>query len=125
MMKIPLIILYIVAMVVIGAVSDGLFDDGLKVWGHALGALEVAMLFSFAFIFRLEWKVFLVVGLSYLFIRIACFDITYNIVRDLPILQIGTTSLWDNFISKIPPYGMVFARSIFLIAGIAIPIKEL
>jgi hypothetical protein len=43
-MKPYIYILYFIACIVIGASADGLMDDGFKLWGHILGALEVLLL---------------------------------------------------------------------------------
>ena len=124
-MKKLLIILYLILCVAVGAVADGLFDDGLKVWGHALGAVEVALLFSFAFLFNLKRGDLLPLALAYIFFRIAGFDYIYNLTSDNPIFFNGSTSLWDNFLSQFPTHGITFAKSLFLITGVFIPINEL
>jgi len=124
-MKRLLIVLYLVTAVVVGAIADGLFDEGLKIWGHTLGAVEVCLLLSGAFVFDLRRRDWFAFAAAYVCLRIAGFDYVYNLVRGLPILEVGSTSAWDNVISLFPPHGLVFVRSIFLVVGIFIPINEL
>ena len=64
---------------------------------------------------------------SYISIRIAVFDYSYNITRGLPMSHIGTTSITDKIQQKFnPPAGHIFfPKMIFFTVGITIPIKEL
>ena len=124
-MKAYLIILYIIGCTVIHALADASFDDGLKLWGHSLEAISIAMFISGAFIFDLKRKHW-----GWLLVAFACwnivgFDYLYNLFRGLPWDFHGTTSNWDIFLSKYPEHGIIFARVIFLIAGIFIPLREL
>ena len=119
------IIGYLIATVLIAATGDALFDSGAKIWGHSLEAVEVLLLISGPFIFqfkRRDWWAYVITLVAF---RIAFFDYTYNLVRGLPLTFIGHTSWWDIIISKQYPSGLLFGRIIFLILGVALPIKEL
>lgn len=120
-----LIIGYLIACVVIAATGDGLFDSGVKVWGHTLEAFEVLALISGPFIFKLKQRDWWAYVIALIAFRIAFFDYTYNLIRGLPWDFVGHTSWWDIIISKQYPHGLLFGRVIFLILGIALPIKEL
>jgi len=124
-MKAVWIILYLMAAVAIGAVSDGLNDEGIKTIGHALGALEIAMLLSGAFVFKFTRQHFIAFMAAYIAWRIVGFDYAYNLTRGLPLLYLGNSNWWDSFFSKQLPSGVVFARMIFLALAIAVPIKHL
>ena len=117
---------YHTACVALGAVADGLYDDGYKDWGHALHAVEIGGVLAGPFIFKprgsSEIASYL---LSYGFIRLSLFDSFYNLTRDLPLLYSGSTSVYDRTMSGIPPDGRAFIKSWSLVVGFAIPIKEL
>lgn len=124
-MKAVYTILFLIFCVAVGAVSDGLNDDGAKRAGHVLGALEVGLLISGAFLFdlrRRDWVAFLVIYVCW---RIVGFDYAYNLTRGLPILYLGESSFWDSFFSKQLPAGVTFARIIFLSLGVCLPFKYL
>ena len=119
------IIVYLFACVIIGAGGDALFDGGNKIWGHFFDALEAGLLISGALVLNLRRRDWIAFFLAYVFIRVASFDYVYNLVRGLPIMYLGDTGWWDKFLIQFPSHGVTFARMIFLITGIAIPIKHL
>lgn len=117
------IIGYLLIAVVLGSVSDGLNDDGLKVLGHSLEALEILLLISGAFLLKLssrDWVPYLVTYISF---RILGFDYLYNLTRGLPWSYLGSSSYWDLFFVKQYPGGILFARVIFGILGVSLPFK--
>ena len=116
---------YHVGTVALGAVADGLFDDGHKEWAHALHAVEIGAVIGGPFIFKVERSEALSYILSYGFIRFSLFDSFYNMTRDLPVLYNGTTSKYDQVMNTIPPHGRAWYKSISLIAGFSIPITSL
>lgn len=116
---------YHVGTVALGAVADGLYDEGHKEWSHALHAVEIGAVIGGPFIFKLERSDALSYILSYGFIRFSLFDSFYNMTRDLPVLYNGSTSKYDQVMSTIPEYGRAWYKSFSLVAGFAIPIKEL
>jgi len=118
-------ILFCIAAVAVGAVSDGLNDDGAKYIGHLLGALEVGLLISGAFILDLKRRDWLAFFLTYVFWRMVGFDLIYNVTRSLPILYTGASSYWDAFLSKQLPQGIVFARVIIAGLAVGIPLKHI
>ena len=125
MIKPYLIILYLIVCVVLGAMGDGLNDDGFKSIGHIIKAVEVGLLISGAFIFNLNKRDWAAFFFAYVFWRVVGFDFAYNITRGLPILYVGISNEWDQFLSKFPAHGIVFARAIFMMVAIAIPFKHL
>lgn len=121
-MKKTLNISLLITCVLLGAVADGLNMGTSKEWGHILEAVEVLALFSIGFIYR---KQFFVLLISYICLRIALFDYVHNIASGQDLLFVGTATAWDRVLSNFPSHGIMFAKAIFLIAGIAVPIKEL
>jgi len=117
---------YHIGTVALGAVADGLYDEGNKEWSHALHAMEVGALIGGPFIFKPrgggEIASYI---LSYGFLRFSFFDSFYNMTRDLPVLYNGTTSTYDQVMRKMPDHGKVWYKSCSLVLGIAIPIREL
>jgi len=114
-----------VATVAVGAIGDGLNDEGEKVAGHLLKGVEVGMLISGPLLFKIRlneagWYIS-----SYVFTRYALFDGMYNRTRGLPVLYNGDSSWYDRTMKKMPDHGKVFTKSLFLMVGIAIPINEL
>jgi len=119
------IIAYHLGTVALGSTADGLYDEGHKEWAHALHALEVGALISGPFIFKIKlneagWYI-----VSYGALRFATFDLGYNTVRGLPPLYNGSTSWYDQTMSKMPDHGEVWVKSISFTLGIAIPFNEL
>lgn len=111
--------------IILGAVGDGLNDDGIKTWGHVCNAASTGLLLSSPFIIDYEkskWGYYLA---SYASLRIALFDPSYNLTRDLPLTYIGNTSFWDKGLQKMaPPDGFIAGRGLSLMIGISMPIKE-
>lgn len=119
---------YHIATVTIGAIADGIYDDGNKQLGHFLEGTELALaMLGPLLVFDLERNDWLAYALSYTFVRVALFDPIYNTTRGLPVNYIGSTSTWDKFLQELdsPPAGYWIGRTLFLTAGIAIPIKEI
>ena len=111
--------------IILDAVGDGLNDEGIKTWGHVCNAASTGLLLASPFVIDYEkskWGYYLV---SYVSLRIALFDPSYNLSRGLPVTYIGNTSLWDKGLQKLaPPDGFLFGRGMSLIIGISMPIRE-
>ena len=116
---------YYTATVALGAVGDGLYDNGQKEWAHALHAAEVGALIGGPFVFNIHRNDAVNYILSYGFLRFSFFDSFYNMTRDLPLLYNGTTSGYDRVMSKMPEHGRAWYKSISLVVGVAIPINHL
>lgn len=117
---------YHIGTVALGAVADGLYDDGYKHWSHALHAAELGMAIAGpTLVFDIDRSDALSYVLSYGFIRLSTFDSFYNVTRDLPFLYTGSTSKYDEIMSKMPPHGRVWLKSWSIIVGFSIPICEI
>jgi len=117
---------YHTATIALGAVADGLYDEGHKEWSHALHAVEVGAVLSGPFIFKPRGSSEIVsYMLSYGFLRFSLFDSFYNMTRDLPVFYNGSTSAYDRAMAKIPEHGRAWYKGCSLVIGIAIPIKEM
>ena len=112
--------------IILEGIGDGLYDDGQKALGKSLQAVSLGMALSTPFIFDVDkdnWAWYLA---SYVSLRIGFFDYAYNTTRGLPLGYIGNTSYTDKFMQQVmPPGNQLFARSIFITLGVAIPINEL
>ena len=116
---------YHTTTVALGAVADGLYDDGYKEWSHALHAIEIGAVISGPFIFKPRGTSEIAAYIcSYGFLRFSLFDGFYNMTRDLPLLYNGTTSKYDEIMNMHTDTGKVWWTSCSLIVGIAIPIKS-
>lgn len=116
-------ILLILLAVSASAAADGLMDEGIKMWGHAIGSAETFLLIILG-VSITGWRRAAWLIAAYICWRIVAFDYIYNLTRGLPWDYAGTTSLWDAFISKQQPVGLLFGRLVFLVVAIAIPIKN-
>lgn len=113
------------ASIVLNTIGDGLNDSGKKQWGHLCNAANIGLLLSSPFVIKYDkskWGWYLA---SYVALRIAVFDYTYNSTRGLPLNYIGGSSTWDKALQEIKPPETSFARAIFFTLGVAIPINEL
>ncbi len=118
-MKQLTLILYLLAIVAVGAIGDALYDMD-KIWAHNLDALEIGMLLAMPFLFKYGWWGIVV----YVSFRIFGFDYIYNIVRGLPLSFVGSTSWWDLLLAKQLPMGIAFAKILFLAFGIGLTYKK-
>jgi len=118
-------ILYYVVCVIIGAVADGVRDEGMLFLAHGLAAVEIGLLLMSPFALNLRMRDWWIVLLSYVFYRVAFFDYTYNITRGLDLFYVGESSFWDILIKKQYPVGLLWGRGVFLLVGISLPIKYL
>ena len=121
-----ILVLFLIA-VIFDAIGDALNDSHHKGIGHLLQAIVIGLLLMSPFFIDIalnSWGWYLA---SYICLRIALFDPIYNITRGLKWNYIGSTSLWDKArMAVMSPAGMeIFARVIFLIAGIGIIINNL
>jgi len=119
------IIAWNLVTVAVGAVGDGLRDDGHKEWGHALRVAEVGMLIGGPFLFRVKRQEAVWYILDYGFLRLATFDAMYNATRGLPVLYNGTTSKYDELMNTIPDHGKAWIKAWSLSLGFVIPLCEL
>jgi len=105
--------------ILLNAIGDGLNDSSRKVWGHNFNALHILVLLLIPFFVEVNgWHVAM-----YILLRIALFDVTYNISRGLKWSHIGNSSWWDKFWKRCPPVLLVFLRLICLVTAVTIQIK--
>ena len=120
-----LIVLYLIACIAIGAAGDGLNNSGVQTWGHLLNAIEIAVLLFCAFAFKImRWQDIVVLILSYTFMRAGLFDYLRNIAAGQPLFYMGGENWWDMFFVMFPSHGVMFAKAVFLMVGVALPIRE-
>ena len=119
------IVSYHTATIALGAVADAQFDMSNKTLSHTLHAVEIGAAISGPFIFKPRGTSEIAAYIcSYGFLRFSFFDGFYNMTRDLPLLYNGTTSTYDEVMSKMPDHGKAWYKSCSLIVGFAIPIKS-
>ncbi len=127
-----LIVLYMLGLVVMGAAADALNNTGIQTWGHVLEALEVAFCFFAVFMLdedkTIRWREILFMFGTYICIRFAFFDYTYNLVAGNELTYLSENNFWGQLwleVFKAEPQGIAWARLIFLIAGVSFPFKFL
>jgi len=122
-MKRYLIILYLIAFVVLSALSDALYNDGAKVWAHALEVIWKGMLiFSIPIFKPQKWWIFIIALVCW---NVVLFDISYNLFAGLEWNYIGSTSLWDKLFSLWPTHGFYWMKGIVLALVISFHVKYL
>ena len=116
----------ILSLVILSALSDSLNFRGNKTAGHALRYIELPLLIAATMICGItgwiELGLFIV---AYAFVRFALFSYIWNIVTGQHWTYVGVVDPVDRFLRKFPAHGILFARVVFLVVGIAITIKEL
>ena len=115
--------LYHVGTVLAGSLGDAYNDSGNKPLGHVLKAVEVSALISGPMLFKLSKNEYAPYIATYVGWRVVGYDYGYNAGKGLPWDYNGDSSNWDRFLNKQQPSGIIFARSIVLVATIHIPIK--
>jgi len=113
------------ASIALDAIGDGLYDSGDKTAGHTLQAASTGLLVASPLFLDMDRDNFWWYLISYVSLRIAFFDYSYNLTRGLPLEYRGTTSLWDKTVNEFNPPSTLWHRSVFLTLAIVIPIKEL
>ena len=61
-------------------------------------------------------------------LRFAFFDYAYNLSADNPLTYLSHNNWWGKFwleFLKAPPEGIVWARLVFLIVGVSLPLRYL
>jgi len=121
-------LLSILFLILLGATADGLNFADQKTIGHALEAVEILGLMTLPVIIGLKkWKPIILFVVAYTLIRFALFGYIFNAVSGLPWDYIGVVDPVDKLMElfKAPAHGILFARVVFLAAGVSIPIKYL
>ena len=115
------------ASIVLDAVGDGLMDSGNKEWGHVCNAASTGILVMSPFIVDMKkenwgWHI-----AGYTLMRMAIYDIIYNLTRGLAWNYHGTTSGWDNVWNAFAPpdWAEGFCRFMFLSVAIIIPLQNI
>ena len=121
-----MLILYVILAVALGSSGDGLNNRGVQTWGHLLRGLEVATLIWLPFLFNLSAiNEGAALFASYICIRISLFDYIRNLTAGQPLFYMGGKNWWDLTLAKVYPSGLLFARFIFMVAGVGTILKYL
>jgi len=129
----PIIILFYFTMAVLsGAVGDGLNNVGIQTWGHVLEGLEIALIFWGVYLLDedkvLKWYEVLVMFITYICLRFAFFDYAYNLAAENELTYLSDRNFWGQLwlnVLKAPPHGIVWARLVFLVVGVSLPMRYL
>lgn len=113
------------ASIILDAMADGYRDEGNKPLSHALEAASIGVLVASPFVIdydKNKWGYYLS---SYVTLRFALFDYSYNLTRGLPLNYKGSTSAYDDIMSKMPNGFTNYAKGVSFIIGFTIPINQL
>ena len=121
-MKLTVLILFLV-VILSDAAGDAFNDSGRKVLGHILCAIAVLLLLISPFLIKDVSIGFYIA--AFICLRIALFDIVYNLTKGSKWYYIGNSGLWDKFLRLIDPgKHLIVGRIIFLIAGLGMIITS-
>ena len=97
------------------AISEAMFDNGLKTWSKVVQAGMI--IFPFMILYLKQWNWYLI--LIYLGLRMLNFDFIYNAVAGLPVNYCGSTevSKWLCLLqhTSIVWFGVLFATVILIV----------
>jgi len=115
------------ASITLNAIGDGLKDSGNKEWGHFCNAASTGVLVMSPFVIDMKKEQWGWYAAGYILMRMAIYDIVYNLTRGLAWNYHGTTSSWDNLWGAINPPGgaELFGRCIILNLAITIPLQNI
>ncbi len=113
------------SQIVLSATGDALNHTGYKSWGHISNFAATGTLLTSPFIVDIQkdnwyWHI-----MTYICLRFALYDITYNAVAGHKLTYRGDSQLWGIWRLKYPEGAFMPFRAISLTVGIAIPINEL
>lgn len=118
------------ASVILNGIGDGLLDKGRlegdvknMIIGHSLRSASIgALLMQPVFMDIDKPEEWLTNIGSYVFIRFALFDVSYNITRGLPYHYVGSTSLHDKTLRAInaPSSSYTYVKGLSLLVGISL-----
>lgn len=124
-MRKALVILYLIACMVAGAAADSLAHMNYTNFAVLVDLLEKLLLLSGPFIFAFKPRQWIPYTLCLLVFYMVGFDYIYNWIHELPWYYHGTVKAWDIFLSKIPTHGLIWIRSVLLVFGISVAIRNL
>jgi len=112
------------ASVIFNGIGDGLNDSRQKTIGHLFNAASVGTLVLSPAIFNYDKDKWFWYVLTYTCLRAALFDITYNLTRNMPANNTGSTCITDKYYN-IQGVSPMYPRAIFFAVGFTIPLTKL
>lgn len=112
----------ITSSLIAGSIGDALDDKKDSRFGHAFKALEIGILVMSPFMVSVDpnvWDI-LAYGGAYIALRVALFDMLYNVFHGNPINYSGTKSWWDKIMKRVPGHGKWWIRGWALVLGVSL-----
>jgi hypothetical protein len=111
-------------IIILLALTDALFYEGHKAISKAIEEVAHAVMFALPLVYArvwnlkvfgggsytINWRVVVLLALTYWFLRIALFDLSFNIFTALQISHIGTTDFWNNILSGVKIWQIMILR---------------
>lgn len=97
------------------AAGDAYLDKGDKKTGHILNALSVGSTLLVFPICNMNKYDIVNYGVEYISFRFSIFDYVYNSCRDLQLNYSGTTSFYDDQLSKLPGHAKTSIKTVTLV----------
>lgn len=110
--------------IILNGIGDGLNDSNQKTAGHLFNAASIGALLLSPALFNYQKDNWIWYVLSYTCLRVALFDIAYNLTRNLPFNYTGSTAATDKVYNSLGVYP-IYPRTIFFVVGFVIPLTKL
>lgn len=118
----------IAILIILLALTDALFFKGDKSLSKIVEEISMVILFCLPLLYPKNppFKYLLNIILTYIFLRIALFDVFFNVFSGLNIYYLGTTDLWNKLLSNIGLHVVLFwgYKAFFIFLAVIIWIKS-
>lgn len=123
-----LIIPIYIILTALAALTDSLFFQGNKALSKVIENVFIIGLFTIPLIYKksFNWRYIIDLGLIFLCIRIALFDLFYNLFTGLELNFTGTTTfIWDGLIARLRNLELWIVRIFSLFIAFLIYFKRI
>jgi hypothetical protein len=121
-----MILIVLISVIILKALTDALFFRGKKrksKWVEEAWFI-ILVFFLYQHNRQSDREVYAFI-ICYYFLRAAIFDSIFNIFAKLAILHTGTTSEWDDYMSRLKTWQYISYKAFFLCIAILIYVKQL
>jgi hypothetical protein len=119
----------IALLITLLALTDALFFKGDKSLSKIVEEISVLILFCLPLLYPKNppFKFLLNIMLTYIFLRIALFDVFFNIFAGLDVYYLGSTDIWNRLLSNIGLHFILFwtYKAFFVFLVVIIWIKNI
>jgi len=123
-----MILIIFILLIILDAYVDVLFAENVKDWSKFLENVYKICLFAIPLLYKkqINWHYIILLGLSYWFMHIALFDLSYNLIGGLDLNYVGTTSgIYDDVMSLLSDWQFWVLRGFFAFLSIFVYSKAI